>query len=77
MVEDKTILICFVCLGLLIGGSLWNIYHFMPIEQSCHDEFDLINKCHCVPCNSPLIEIFELPKCNDLAYDFQINLSNG
>ena len=61
-ITNLTILLAFLCLILIAGFTLWNIHAFMPVEATCHDEFDLINKCGCVPCNSKLIEYFKVEK---------------
>jgi len=70
-INNTALTIVFLCLVLTTGFSLWSIYHFMPIEATCQDEFAIINKCGCVPCDAGLVDLFSLEKdCqNNLPYN--------
>jgi len=68
-ISNTALTIAFCCCVLAIGYSLYNINHFMPIEATCQDEFAMINKCGCVPCNPGLINLFNIQEsCNNLTF---------
>jgi len=49
--KDLLLLGLFVVLIIVMGLVLYQINHFMPILGTCSDDFDIINKCHCLPGN--------------------------
>jgi hypothetical protein len=49
--RDLLLLGLFVVLLIVMGLVLYQIHNFMPILQTCNDDFDIINKCHCLPGN--------------------------
>jgi len=61
-INNKILIITFLCLVLTMGYTMYNIYQFMPAVATCQDEFDMINKCGCVPCDKGLIDLFNLNK---------------
>jgi len=73
---SKSILIAFLCLVIIMGFTLIRIYNFMPVVQTCQDEFALIDKCGCVPCNSGLISLFHVEKTCE-TYLTALNLLNS
>ena len=58
MVSDGVIFVAFFVMVLILGLCMYQIYQFMPVVESCNDDFDMINKCRCVPSNSQLSKLF-------------------
>jgi len=48
-VKFKHIFIAFGILLIILFYSLYNIFTFMPLLSTCNDDFEIINKCGCVP----------------------------
>jgi len=60
--SDKIIILAFICLIAITGFTVWNISRFTPALDTCNDEFDLINYCGCVPCDSGVVKMFHAEK---------------
>jgi len=55
-ITNKHILVSFIILIVITLLTLNNIRTFMPIEKTCEDDFAMINKCGCIPCDNGLIK---------------------
>jgi hypothetical protein len=53
-IKDSHIILMFVALTLIVGLTLIQIYTFMPVIDSCEDDFAVIEKCHCLPWKTSL-----------------------
>lgn len=53
-IKSSYIFILFIIVVVLLGVSLYKINLFMPILESCDDDFEIIDKCNCVPWTSSL-----------------------
>lgn len=51
VVKNSHLLIVFFILVLVMGYTMVNINQFMPLVESCSDDFAVINKCGCFPGN--------------------------
>ena len=64
---DKGIIFLFFALLLLVGFTLYNIFSFMPVINACEDEFAITERCKCLPCDSDLVQFFEVEKsCEEI-----------
>jgi hypothetical protein len=52
--------------------ALIKIYRFMPVFKTCKDDFEIINKCGCVPCSWKDAEDYNKIPC----FNYNLNLSN-
>lgn len=59
-VSNKVLVITFLCVLVLTGFTVMNIFNFMPDLSTCEDEFALIDRCGCVPCVSSIQNLFNL-----------------
>lgn len=50
--KDSHIWIALFVLLLVLGWSLYSIFHFMPIANKCAPSFKVINTCGCIPDNN-------------------------
>jgi hypothetical protein len=70
---EKVELCIFILFFLIIGSlalTLFQINRFMPILDTCKDDFAVINKCGCVPYSwKDSIDYNKIP-------NFNINISN-
>ena len=53
--KDIIIIILFLILIITMGFVLHQINDFMPILDTCLDDFEIINKCKCLPGNYTLL----------------------
>jgi len=73
-IKFKAIVFSFFCLLVIMGYTLFNIFAFMSVEKTCEDDFELINRCGCVPCDNSLRQVFNKPDlCSN--YTSELNLS--
>jgi len=52
--KDKYLLVIFILLLVVLGLALYEIYNFMPVFDSCKDDFKIIEKCKCIPWENSL-----------------------
>ena len=50
-VETSHLVIVFIILVIVMGYTMVSINNFMPLVESCSDDFAVINKCGCFPGN--------------------------
>lgn len=48
-IKDRWVIISFIILLLVLWLAMWEISNFMPILETCSDEFAIIEKCGCIP----------------------------
>jgi len=48
---DLIIIILFLVVFGLIVYTMYHITVFMKTIETCDDDFNIINTCHCVPCS--------------------------
>lgn len=56
-ISNQTIIIMVVLMLITTGITIWNINTFMPIYEKCTDDFQMVNKCGCIP-TSELADLF-------------------
>lgn len=59
--SDYIIITLFIIIGIFTFVTLKQIDIFMPILKTCNDDFDVINKCKCVPCSWKSAEKYNGP----------------
>jgi len=46
---DLYIVLSFLLLFIIVVITLIKIHNFMPVYNTCLDDFDIITKCKCIP----------------------------
>ncbi len=49
IIKDKLIYLSFIVAIIMVFYTVYNINKFMKVEQTCEDDFAIINKCLCIP----------------------------
>lgn len=73
-VNNKMLFTVSIIMILLVGFTLLNISKFMPSYKTCKDDFQMINRCGCIPCSSGLINYTHAQNnCNQ--NDIRLNIT--
>ena len=70
---DFWIIFLFFIVILVMFLTLYQINRFAPIIKTCEDDFNIINKCGCVPCSWRDAEKINKVPCFDVN---KLNISN-
>lgn len=72
-IDDSYVFFVFFLMVCMVGYTLYSIFLFMPVELTCHDEFEIINKCKCVPCDAGVLDLFNADKaCSPFEFNRSI-----
>lgn len=63
--EDLYIILLFFIIIFVVFLSNHQIKKFIPILETCNDDFNMINKCGCIPCTWKYAEQYNKIVCID------------